>query len=113
MRNKNDLINQFIASLDIQSVVDDDWQKFVEKKKIEELEQIIKKENLNHNETYNFVKNAFRDGNIATTGTAITKVLPPISMFRPEGARARKRETVLEKLTKFFERFFNISSNKL
>jgi len=34
-------------------------------------------------------------------------------MFRPDGARTKKRETVLEKLTKFFERFFDISSGKL
>ncbi len=113
LRNKKDLINQFIASLDIQSVVDDDWQKFIEKKKIEELEQIIKKENLDHNETYNFVKNAFRDGNIARTGTAITKVLPPISRFSQDGKRSEKRGTVLEKLTNFFERFFNISNSEL
>ena len=113
LRKKKDLIEQFIASLEIQSVVDEDWQKFVEKKKIEELEQIIKKENLDYDETYKFIKNAFRDGNIARTGTAITKVLPPISRFSQENKRSKKRETVLEKLTKFFERFFDISSGKL
>jgi type I restriction enzyme, R subunit len=113
LRNKKDLIEQFIASLEIKSKVDEDWQKFVEKKKVEELKQIIKKENLDYDETYKFIKNAFRDGNISRTGTAITKILPPISMFRPDGARAKKRETVLEKLTKFFERFFDISSNKI
>ena len=113
LRNKKDLINQFIASLDAQSVVDEDWQKFVDKKKIEELEQIITDENLDQEATYKFIKNAFRDGNVARAGTAITKVLPPISMFRPDGARTKKRETVLGKLTKFFERFFDISDDKL
>ena len=34
LRNKKDLINQFITSLDVHSVVDEDWQKFVEEKKI-------------------------------------------------------------------------------
>src|SRR3989339_649643 len=42
LRNKKDLINQFIASLDIHSIVDDDWQKFVEKKKLDELERILR-----------------------------------------------------------------------
>jgi type I restriction enzyme R subunit len=42
-------------------VVDDDWKKFVEKKKIEELEQIIESENLDHDATYVSVQNAFRD----------------------------------------------------
>ncbi len=113
LRNKKDLINQFIASLDIESVVDDDWQKFVEKRKIEELEHIIESEKLDHNATYTFVRNAFRNGSVATTGTAIAKVLPPVSRFSPDGERTKKREGVLQKLTGFFERFFDISGGKL
>ena len=112
LRNKKDLINQFISTLDAQSVVDDDWQKFVDEKKIEELEKIIKSENLDHDATYTFVRNAFRDGSVATTGTAITKVLPPVSRFSPTGERTKKRESVLGKLAHFFERFFDISGGK-
>lgn len=112
LRNKKDLINQFISSLDVHSVVDDDWQKFVEGKKVEELEQIIASENLDHDATFAFVRNAFRDGSLATTGTAITKVLPPVSRFSPTGDRTKKRENVLDKLTRFFERFFDISGGK-
>jgi len=113
LRNKKDLINQFIASLDVSSVVDKDWKKFVDKKKIEELDQIITDENLNRDEAYTFVKNAFRNGSVATTGTAMTEVLPPISRFSPTGERTKKRDSVLEKLTKFFEIFFDISGEKL
>ncbi|NTU46718.1 type I restriction endonuclease subunit R [Candidatus Roizmanbacteria bacterium] len=109
LRNKKDLINQFIASLDVHSVVDEDWKKFVEGKKVEELEQIIKSENLDHDATYAFINNAFRNGNVATTGTAITNILPPVSRFLPTGERTKKRENVLDKLTRFFERFINIS----
>ena len=113
LRNKKDLINQFITSLDVHSIVDEDWQKFVEEKKIEELEKIIKNENLDRKATYKFINNAFRDGNIATTGTAITNVLPPVSRFSPTGERTQKRDSVLDKLTSFFERFFDISGGKL
>jgi len=113
LRNKKDLIEQFIESLDISSVVDDDWIEFVEKKKIEELEKIIKDENLNHDKTYTFIENAFRDGSIATTGTAIIKVLPPLSRFSQDGKRTKKRESVIEKLTRFFEKFFDISNKKM
>ena len=109
LRNKKDLINQFITTLDVHSVVDDDWRKFVDGKKIEELEQIIASENLDHDATYTFVRNAFRDGVVATSGTAITKVLPPVSYFSPTGERTQKRESVIGKLTSFFERFFDIS----
>lgn len=113
LRNKKDLINHFIASLDAHSVVDEDWQKYVEKKKVEELEEIIKHENLDHDETYKFVRNAFRNGSVATTGTDLAKVLPPVSRFSPGGERSKKRESVLDKLTRFFERFFDISKGKI
>jgi type I restriction enzyme R subunit len=112
LRNKKELINQFITTLDVHSVVDEDWQKFVDKKKVEELEQIITSEGLDPDATYTFVRNAFRDGNVATTGTAITKVLPPVSRFSATGERTKKRESVLTKLTSFFERFFDISGGK-
>ena len=113
LRNKKDLINQFIASLDIHSSVDEDWQTFVDKRKVEELEQIIADEQLDHDATYKFVQNAFRNGSVATTGTAIAKVLPPVSRFSPSGERSQKRESVLSKLTSFFEKFFDISGGKL
>lgn len=109
LRNKKDLINQFITSLDIHSVVNNDWQKFVEGKKVEELETIIKSEDLDRDATYAFIKNAFRNGNVTTTGTAITRILPPVTRFSPTGERTKKRESVIEKLTRFFERFFGIS----
>ena len=112
LRNKKELINQFITTLDVHSVVDEDWQKFVDKKKVEELDQIISSEGLDPAATYTFVRNAFRDGSVATTGTAITKVLPPVSRFSATGERTKKRESVLTKLTSFFERFFDISGGK-
>lgn len=48
-------------------------------KKAEELDRIIADEGLNADETKAFVENAFRDGAIPVTGTAITKILPPVS----------------------------------
>lgn len=112
LRNKKDLINQFITSLDVHSIVDEDWQKFVEKKKVEELDKIIESEKLDPEATYKFVKNAFRDGSVPTTGTAISKVLPPVSRFSLTGERTQKRESVLDKLSNFFEKFFDISGGK-
>ncbi len=106
---KKDLINQFITSLDVHSVVDEDWQKFVNEKKIEELEEIITTENLDRDATYHFIKSSFRDGRVPAAGTAISKVLPPVSRFSPTGDRTKKRESVLDKLTSFFEKFFDIS----
>jgi len=109
LRNKKDLIEQFIASLTPATNVDDDWRSFVNLKKLEELDAIINEENLEKEETYKFVTNAFRNGYLQSTGTAITRVLPPVSRFNQSGERTRKRETVLDKLTAFFNRFRDIS----
>jgi type I restriction enzyme R subunit len=113
LRNKKDLINQFITSLDVGASVDDEWQEYVKQKKTEELESIISDENLDPEATYKFMRNAFRDGSVASTGTAIAKVLPPVSRFSPSGERSQKRESVIEKLTRFFERFFDISNSEM
>ena len=109
MRKKKDLIESFIASLKPESNVDDDWNTFIAGKRKEELDKIIEEENLNPEETRKFMENAFRDGFIQRSGTAITKILPPVSRFTPTGERAKKRASVLEKLTAYFERFWNIS----
>ncbi|MDI3544642.1 MAG: type restriction enzyme subunit [Bacteroidota bacterium] len=113
LRNKKDLIEQFINSMTPSMQVDEDWQTFVETKKKEELDRIIEEESLNKEETYRFIDNAFRDGFIQTTGTAIGEVLPPVSRFTPTGERTKKRETVLEKLTAYFKTFWDISGGKL
>jgi type I restriction enzyme R subunit len=111
LRNKKELIEQFIATLSPTTQVDDDWQKFVNEKRQEELDRIIADENLNRAEAYRFIASAFRDGYVPQSGTAISKVLPPVSRFSPSGDRTHKRETVLEKLRTFFNRFADISGN--
>jgi len=112
LRSKKDLIDQFITSLTPSANVDENWQTFVEKKKNEELEKIISEENLNKEETIKFIDNAFRDGYVQETGTALTKVLPPVSRFTPTGDRAKKRETIIEKLTAFFNKFWDITGGR-
>jgi type I restriction enzyme R subunit len=112
LRNKKELIEQFIESLTPTTNVDDDWHSFVDEKKLEELDSIITEEVLDKDETYKFINNAFRDGFIQTTGTALTKVLPPVSRFTATGDRTKKRDTVLEKLSAFFSKFWDISGGK-
>ena len=111
LRNKKDLIQQFIAGLNPATDVDTDWHGFIDRKKQEELNRIIEDENLNKDETYKYIANAFRDGYVQETGTAITKVLPPVSRFSKTGERTKKRESVLERLIAFFNRFWDISDN--
>ncbi len=80
--------------------------------KFEELDSIITEENLDKDETYKFINNAFRDGFVQSTGTSIAKVLPPVSRFTATGDRTKKRDTVIEKLSAFFSKFWDISGGK-
>ncbi|PKP35391.1 MAG: DEAD/DEAH box helicase [Bacteroidetes bacterium HGW-Bacteroidetes-17] len=112
LRNKKELIEKFIDSLTPETNVEDDWQSYVDAKKLEELDSIIIEENLDKDETYKFINNAFRDGFVQSSGTAISKVLPPVSRFKPTGDRTIIRETVLEKLRAFFNKFWDISGGR-
>ena len=113
LRNKKELILQFIASMSPESNVDDAWTSYVNTKKIEELNAIIEEEGLNKEETYKYVNNSFTNGYIQETGTALARVLPPLSRFSPSGDRTKKRQSVLEKLVNFFNKFCDISDKKL
>ena len=108
LRNKKDLIEAFVDSVSPKAQVDAEWQAFVARKKVEELDRIIADEGLNAEQTKTFVENAFRDGAIPTTGTAITKILPPMSRFSKNNNHSAKKQTVLDKLAAFFERYFGL-----
>ena len=105
LRNKKDLIEAFVDSLSASAEVDVAWRAFVAAKRREELDAIITDENLKPEATYAFVETSFRDGTLQSSGTAITKILPPVSRFAQDGGHGDKKRTVLEKLTRFFERF--------
>ena len=108
LRNKKDLIDQFIELLTLQMNVNDDWSAFVREKKSEELNRIIYDENLNKEETETFVRKAFRDGYIQETGTAITKLLPPLDPFSSDKQYDKKKISVIEKLKLFLDRYLGI-----
>lgn len=110
LRNKKDLIEEFIESLNKESNVYEDFNKFMDGKKKEELDKIIEEENLDKVSTYDFIKKAFENGTIETTGTAISGVLPPISRFDKDNTRSNKKKTVISKFIDYFNRFFNISN---
>jgi type I restriction enzyme R subunit len=109
LRNKKDLIEQFVDSVSPKAKVDVEWLAFIARKQVEELDRIIADEGLDADETKTFVDNAFRDGAIPAIGTAITKVLPPVSRFSRNNEHSAKKQAVLDKLTVFFERYFGLA----
>lgn len=111
LRSKKDLIEDFVDSVSSDNSVDDEWRSFIAARREAELATIIADEKLKPDKTRTFVQNAFRDGSVPTTGTAITKVLPPSSRFTAGGNHSEKKQRVLDKITAFFDRFFGLSSN--
>ena len=108
LRNKKDLIEQFVDSVSNKSKVDAQWNAFVAAKRVEELDSIIAEEGLAPEATRNYVENAFRDGAIPTAGVAITRIMPPVSRFAKGGGHAAKKDSVIGKLTAFFDRYFGL-----
>ena len=110
LRSKKQLIETFISGInDVEDVLEE-WHGFVAEEREKELTQIIRDEKLREPETRKFLENAFRDGEIKTTGTDIDKLMPPVSRFGGGGTRAKKKQTVVDKLKGFFDRFFGISN---
>lgn len=108
LRNKKDLIEDFVDRISLDEDVADDWRAYVAAKREAELERLIAEENLKPEPTRAFVDAAFRDGSVRATGTAITRILPPVSRFAKDANHGVKKQTVLDKLTAFFERFFDL-----
>lgn len=108
LRSKKELIESFIATVNTSTKVEDDWSKFVEAQKEADLVTIMEEENLKQDETRKFVENSFRDGELKTTGTAIDKILPPMPLFGATNNRQEKKETIVEKLSKFFEKYLGL-----
>lgn len=107
LRSKKALIENFISGINEIDDVLTEWHTYVAEQREQELVQIIKDEKLKEAETRKFVENAFRDGEIKTVGTDIDKLMPPVSRFGG-GNREAKKQTVIDKLKAFFERFFGI-----
>ena len=108
LRNKKDLIEEFVERISASGAVDEEWAAYVAARRTAELDGIIEEEGLRADETRAFVERAFRDGAIQQSGTAITKILPPTSRFASDGGHGDRKRRVLVRLVAFFDRFFGL-----
>ncbi len=107
LRSKKELIESFISSVNAGTDVDRGWREYIQRRKAEDLNEIIESEDLKPEETEKFIESSFRDGQVRTTGTDIDKILPPMSRFGG-GNRQEKKKSVIEKIQSFFERYFGL-----
>ena len=102
------MIENFIATINVDTDVNTDWQKFVNEQCENDIQALIDEEKLKVEETRKFVENAFRDGVLKTTGTDVDRLMPPVSRFGGGGSRDKKKQTVIDKLKVFFEKYFGL-----
>lgn len=106
LRSKKQLIHDFINlySLHDNDEIHDAWQRFIDAKRESELTKIIEDNGLNPSETRRLIVNSFRSGFLKTTGTDVDRIMPPMSRF--DTNRAGKKKGVIERLLRFFEKYF-------
>lgn len=113
LRNKKELIEDFINQHTPGNDVHDKWTEFVRQSQQKQIEEIISAENLQREKTLEFVTQCFREGDVKDSGTAIVDILPPMGLFGGAGLkRAEKKERVVTKLKEFFDRFYDISGGE-
>lgn len=107
LRSKKELIERFIETINTESDINADWQKFVEEQKEIDIMSLIKEEKLKPEETKKLMDNAFRDGVLKTTGTDVDKIMPPVSRFAG-GSRDLKKQNVIHKLKGFYDKYYGL-----
>lgn len=109
LRSKKALIETFISGINDVDDVMAEWHEYVAEMREKELRQIIVEERLKEAETRRFIENAFKYGEIKTTGTDIDKCMPPASRFG--GDRAVKKQEVIDRLKSFFRKYYGVSGS--
>lgn len=106
LRSKKELIDGFISTINVETNVTDDWGKFVQEQKKQDIDAIITEQRLKPEETIKFIDNSFRDGVLKTTGTDIDKIMPPVSRFGSAGKnRSELKQKIIDILQRFFEKY--------
>ncbi len=107
LRSKKALIENFVEGINDIDDVMIEWRTYVAEQRENELKSIIESEKLKEEETRKFIAESFKNGFVKTTGTDIARILPPTGRFGG-GNRDAKKQTVIQKILSFFERFFGI-----
>ena len=106
LRSKKDLIEGFIARVNLDTEVENDWSVYVNERKEVELQSITIEEKLHADRTHRYMTNALRDGEFRTTGVEFDKLLPPMDLF--ENVRELVKTRVIDKLRAYFEKFLGL-----
>lgn len=106
LRSKRELIELFVEDVNVSKNVEDEWKTFIRKKQEQDLVKLIENEKLQEDAARKYLRNAFRDGVLKTTGTDLDSVMPRISKF--DVNYMERKQAIIEKLQQFFEKYFGL-----
>lgn len=110
LRDKRDLIERFIDSLEASDDVDADWRAYIARAKQNELDALVEEEALDPDSTYAFVERALQDGFVNESGTEIVSLMTrKPGRFAPTNAYGEAKSRVTEKLKAFVKRFSGLT----
>lgn len=108
LRPKRELIDDFISSLNYDiDEIGIEWRKYKDEKKKEELDKIIKNENLKEKETKELVEKMFRNGLDVLTDSSVIDILPPFHPFFSVIKKEEKKIRTLQILRDFYVKYFD------
>lgn len=110
LRDKKELIEQFIDQLIPDSDVDAAWRQYVNAEKKRQFDTIVEEEKLKRDKAVEFIENAYERGYVPEGGMELDGIMPPINPFDANANREGKIANVLERLKAFFQRFADISN---
>ncbi len=107
LRSKKELIEGFIADINVSASVSEDWRRYVDERREADIKALIAREKLQPEETRKFLDNAFRSGELKTIGEDIQKIMPPSNPFDIKSSE--KKKGIIERLKEFFEKYVGLS----
>ena len=102
LRSKKMLIEAFIENIDSTDNVSEAWSDFVQKKAIEELNEIIVSKKLKKDETFELIEFSLKNEKLNIDGSKLDKIMPPISIF---GGKVKKKEEISIILQEYFDKY--------
>ncbi|WP_033758434.1 HsdR family type I site-specific deoxyribonuclease [Helicobacter pylori] len=111
LRNKKDLIMDFIDKYNKDQEVHVHFQDYIHQKREEEFQNIIEENRLNEKKAYSFMQHAFKGGEISFNGTKFPEIIEEKpSMFSQNSRYQEVKEKVAASLSRFFHRFCDLTS---
>ncbi|WP_425330758.1 type I restriction endonuclease subunit R, EcoR124 family [Helicobacter pylori] len=111
LRNKRDLIMDFIDKYNKDQEVHAHFQDYIHQKREEEFQNIIEENRLNEEKAYSFMQHAFSGGEINFSGTKFPEIIEEKpSRFDKNSRYQEVKEKVAASLSRFFHRFCDLTS---